>query len=127
MPSWSLDARVPVTLLPDAAALAEALAAGGPPAAVLVEVPTPPSPPAGAVAVDGFDAWAPSHGGGCACCAGRSPAAEALDRMFQARVRGTVPWFVRVFAVGDAVACAAVEDALRDDALSAARFRLATP
>jgi len=51
--AWNLDARIPLTLLPDPAALAAALAAG-PPAAVLVQVPPGTLPP-GAVAQGSFD------------------------------------------------------------------------
>jgi len=75
----------------------------------------------GAVATMAIDPAA-SHPVACACCAGRSAAAMALDRLFQARVRGTVPWFVRVVATSEARA--AVAAAIRDDAVTAARFRL---
>jgi len=78
--------------------------------------------PLGAVAVEAVDAGA-VHPAACACCAGRPPVAIALDRLFQARVRGVVPWFGRVVAtnavLGDVVA------AVRDDAVTAARFRVA--
>jgi hypothetical protein len=78
--------------------------------------------PVGAVAIETVDAG-PAHPAACACCAGRSPVAVALDRLFQARVRGTVPWFVRVM-VSDG-AWADVTEAVRGDAVTAARFRLA--
>ena len=48
-----------------------------------------------------FDPFAPGHAAGCACCAGRSPAAVALDRLFQARVRGACSWFDRVVALAE--------------------------
>ena len=62
---WSVDARIPLTFVPDAAALAAALA-DGPPAAILAEAPPPPLP-ARAVALVSFDATTTSHAAGCAC------------------------------------------------------------
>ena len=67
--AWSLDARIPLTLVEDAAALAAALAAG-PKSAVLAESPAPPA--GGAVAQEAFDAAWP-HAVACACCGGRPP------------------------------------------------------
>jgi len=61
------------------------------------------------------------HTPGCACCAPRGAVAVALDRLFQARVRGTVPWFDRVVAPRSAEA--AVRAAVTADPLTAARFR----
>jgi hypothetical protein len=120
--AWNLDARIPLTLLPDPAALAAALAAG-PPAAVLVQAPPGTLPP-GAVAQGSFDALMP-HAVACACCQGRGPAAEALDRLFQARVRGQCRWFDRLLALAETPeATALLHAALRDDAVTAARFRL---
>lgn len=121
---WSLDARIPLTLVADEAALAAALASG-PPAALVVEAPPTPLP-AGAVALVSFDATTTAHAAGCACCAGRSPAAAALDRLFQARVRNACPWFDRVLALaGTPEAAAAIREALAQDAVASARFRLA--
>ncbi|WP_135466299.1 hypothetical protein [Crenalkalicoccus roseus] len=117
--AWSLDARIPVTVITDPDDLPAALA--GRPAALLAEAPGPPSPLAAAAA-----AFAPgeSHPAGCACCAGRPPAAAALDALFQARVRGRCPWFERVVAlVPSAAGRAALAAALRTDAVTAARFR----
>jgi hypothetical protein len=120
--TWSLDARIPLVTVADAAALAAALAFGKP-AAVLAEAP-PPDLPAGAVALASFDLSGPAHVAGCACCAGRSPAAAALDRLFQARVRGQCGWFDRVVALAETEAARAeLAAALRDDAVTAARFR----
>lgn len=112
--------RIPVTILPDAAALPGWLAAGGP-AALLSDAATPPAGPV--VATEAFDPR-PPHRFGCACCAGRSSAAVAFDRLFQARARGRSPWFDRVAVLavtpsGQAQAAAA----LREDALTLARFR----
>lgn len=120
--AWTLDARIPLTLVADPTALAVALATGKP-AAVLAEAPAGPLLP-GTVTQVSFDP-AISHAPACTCCNGRSFAAEALDRLFQARVRGQCRWFDRVLAwVATPAAAAAVTAALRDDALTAARFRL---
>lgn len=122
--AWSLDGRIPITVVSDEAGLAAALAAGAP-AAVLAETPPERTPFAVAVAVASFDAVLPSHAAACACCGGRAPAAAALDRLFQARVRGQCDWFERVVAVArTAAARQVVMAALRDDPLTAARFRL---
>jgi hypothetical protein len=119
--TWSLDARIPIVTVGDPAALASALA-GGKPAAVLAEAPHPALP--GAVASATFDATVPAHLAGCACCAGRSAAAVALDQLFQARVRGQCGWFDRVVALaGTDAARAEIAAALREDAVTAARFR----
>ena len=124
--AWTLDARLPLVIVGDAAALSAALAAGRK-AAVLAEAPPPPLP-AEAAALASFDLSVPSHAGACACCGGRSPAAAALDRLFQARVRGACPWFERVVALAETPAAReAVADALAGDAVTAARFRLAPP
>jgi len=120
--SWSLDARIPLIFVAPAelsAALAE-----GKPAAVLVESPVPALPD-GAAALEGFEAGGPTHAAACACCTGRPPVSLALDRLFQARVRGQCGWFARVLAATeDPAARAAIEAALQGDALSRARFRL---
>ncbi|MDB5411961.1 MAG: hypothetical protein JWR10_296 [Rubritepida sp.] len=114
--SWSLDARIPVFLLPDRAALTAALASGKP--AAVVGGP-------GGVAAENFATDATSHPVACACCQGRGEAAQALDRLFQARVRGTTPWFDRVLVLAEGSVGEDVSQALREDALAAARFRLA--
>ena len=121
--AWSLDARIPLSVITDAAALPTALA-GDRPAAMLAEAPPPPLP-AGAVALASFDPFLPSHAAACRCCGGRSPAAAALDRLFQARLRGQCGWFDRVVALAETeVARAQLTAALREDAVTAARFRL---
>ncbi len=77
----------------------------------------------GAVAAERFDAALP-HAAACACCGGRSPAATALDRLFQARVRGHSAWFDRVLAVVDGeLARQLVTSALTEDRVVSARFR----
>src|SRR3712207_7094709 len=95
--AWTLDARLPLVIVEDAAGLATALAIG-PKAAVLAEAPPPPMP-AEAAALASFDLSMPSHAGGCACCGGRSPAAAALDRLFQAPGGGPRPWVEPVGAL----------------------------
>ena len=122
--AWNLDARLPVVMVGDVAELAAALA-NGPSAAVLAEAPPAPMP-AGAVVSAGFDPSMLVHAGGCACCGGRSQAAAALDRLFQARVRGACPWFDRVVALAETQAARdEIAAALSDDAVTAARFRAA--
>lgn len=118
--TWSLDARIPVSLVPDPAALAEALAAGKP-AAVIAG----PDAPAGGVASESFVPGASPHAVACACCQGRGEAAQALDRLFQARVRGTVPWFDRVLVLDARGLGEETRQALTQDKLAAARYRLA--
>jgi hypothetical protein len=122
--AWTLDARLPMAVVTDAATLAVALAAG-PPAAVLAEVPLPSALPSGAAAFEGFEAWMP-HAAACGCCGGRPPVAVALDRLFQARVRGQCAWFERVVALAPTPeGRAAVVAALTGDAVTLARFRAA--
>jgi len=114
--AWTLDARIPVLFVAEPLRIPE-----GPPAALLCLAPPPPLPEE-AVAGASFEGGvAIPHLSGCACCQGRSEAAQALDRLFQARARGACPWFARV--VVGAAAAAEVRRALAEDALSAARFR----
>ena len=68
-------------------------------------------------------AGAPSHDAGCACCVARTPAAQALSRLFMQRARGEVAFFRRVLVEGQALE-AAVRAALHSDPVVAARFRL---
>ncbi|WP_027285140.1 hypothetical protein [Rubritepida flocculans] len=119
--AWSLDARIPVTLLPDMAAVEAALAEGKP-AALVTAAPPPPKPARAAAAVS-FAPGLAAHRAACACCQGRSPAAQALDRLFQARARGAAPWFERVLVLDEEGVGAELRRALREDALAAARFR----
>ncbi|MFT8246238.1 hypothetical protein [Roseomonas sp. BN140053] len=120
---WSLDARIPVTVLPDEAALATALAAG-PPAAALFEAPPPPLP-AGLLAAVSFEPFG-AHLAGCSCCGGRSPAAAALERLFQARQGGAAAWFDRVLALVETPAARAMlDEALQQDVATLAHFRRA--
>ncbi len=65
-----------------------------------------------------------AHDAGCACCMARTPAAQALSRLFMQRARGEVAFFRRVLVDGHD-AEAAVRAALASDPVAAARFRLA--
>ncbi|BDG73619.1 hypothetical protein [Roseomonas fluvialis] len=117
--AWSIDTRIPVTILPEAAALPGMLA--GRPAALLAEGAVPDH--AGAPVTESF-APEPRHAVACACCAGRSAAAQALDRLFQARVRGRAAWFDRVLVLASTEAGRAeLVQALAQDPLTTARFR----
>lgn len=78
--------------------------------------------PADAILVPDLSWDVAQHSAGCGCCGARGPAALALDRLFQARVRGEVPWFDRVVAPHEAETL--LREAIAADALSAARFRL---
>ena len=121
--AWTLDARLPVVVIANPAALAAALATG-PPAALLAEAPMPTLPDSVAT-LECFEPM-PSHPTACKCCGGRPPVAVALDRLFQARVRGQCPWFEQVLALATTPAGqAAVAAALTGDAVTAARFRAA--
>jgi len=110
--AWKLDARIPVRVLEPGTAVPQGVA-------VLAEEPAPPG-------AAGFALPATGHAIGCACCAPRSPAALALDALFLARVKGTVPWFDEVVALPrTAVGAAAIRAALSDDPVVTARFRAA--
>ena len=67
------------------------------------------------------------HAVGCACCRPRGAAAEALSRLYLARVRGVATPFAEVLAVTTSGAGRrAVVEALAADPLTRARFRLAS-
>ena len=64
------------------------------------------------------------HFAACACCGGRTTVALALDQLFQDRTRGRCAWFERVVVMAPStVTKRDLETALREDALTAARFR----
>ncbi len=111
-----VDARVPVRFGSMAEATAET--------ALLVEgdVLVPEGIPVGR-----FDlpAFSQRHPAGCTCCARRDPVSEALARLFLARARGETMWFLSVVAItAGRMGQQAVRDALANDQLAAARFRL---
>lgn len=113
MPSWSLDARLPVHLLTPGEIPAPGMA-------VLAEAPSTALAPAMAL----FSLTG-AHVPACACCGMRGPVAEALDRLFLGRVRGTLPWFTAIAALPQSAdAAEAIRKTLRDDPTSSARFRL---
>jgi hypothetical protein len=66
----------------------------------------------------------PGHMLGCACCTLRGPAADALDKMFQARARATAPYFKRVIILASPEGETAILTALDSDLVTRARFRL---
>jgi len=105
-----IDARIPVLLDPgdmlDAAVLIEGAAV-----------------PAGAIGTR-FD-LNPVHPPGCQCCVPRGPVADALAALFTRRARGELAFFRVVRAVGLSDAGReAVLDALANDPVASARFRL---
>lgn len=112
-----LDARIPVRLVAPERLIDAWLA--DPEAAVVAEagVAVPPGALAETFA-------APPHSAGCTCCFARSVAAAAFDRLFLARVRGTVAFFPRALAsAATGEGQAAIAAALRDDPVVPMRFR----
>ena len=111
--AW-IDARVPVRF----GAVGDAVAGD----ALLLEGDAV-APPEFAAAR--FVAASAEHAPGCACCVARSAAAVALNKLFQARARGTVPFFRRVLAVtASAEGEMEVWAAVRGDPLVSGRFRV---
>jgi hypothetical protein len=68
----------------------------------------------------------PGHPLGCTCCTLRSPAAEALGRLFRARATGAAPFFKRVVVLASPAGQTVVREAVAGDVMTAARYRLAT-
>jgi hypothetical protein len=64
------------------------------------------------------------HVVGCTCCTPRSPAADALARLFRARATGSAPFFKRVIVRASPAGEAAIGAAIARDMLTAARYRL---
>ena len=119
--AWSVDARIPVSILPDAASVAEALAQGKP--AALLGATEAGLPANTAAATASFPAGAAPHMPACTCCLGRSPAATVLATLFQSRARGTVAWFDRVLVMPEAADD--IRIALSEDSVASAWFKLA--
>ncbi len=110
-----MDARVPIWIGPAEAA--------GPDDALLIEGGG--TVPDGRVYARFVLPEAADHPSGCACCLPRGPVAEALTMLFLWRVRGEVQFFPRVVAIPrSAAGIAAIQAALREDAMVMARFRL---
>ena len=63
------------------------------------------------------------HAAGCACCRPRPPLAAAMARLFLARARGEMPFFVRVVVPCPPERDAALAATLASDPVTAARFR----
>ena len=104
------DMRIPVIFGGDVA----------PDDAVLIEGDAPAPP---AAWVERFHLPAnPLHGVGCACCAPRGPAADALARLFLARARGDSAFFRRVVVLAGAQGMEAVHTAIAADVVTGARF-----
>jgi hypothetical protein len=61
---------------------------------------------------------------GCACCAPRGPASQALAAMFRARATGAAPFFKSVTILASPAGEDAVRAAVAGDVLTAARYRL---
>ncbi|NKE46801.1 hypothetical protein HB662_18620 [Roseomonas frigidaquae] len=121
--TWSLDARIPLRLL--SPPHLEAALQGAPATALLVEGVGLEQIAAPAVFQMPFLPGEQTHKVDCSCCAGRGAVAEALDRMFQARIRGRCAWFDQVIGViGTVEAQREVLGALDQDPLARARFRL---
>jgi hypothetical protein len=64
------------------------------------------------------------HLPGCACCTLRGPAADALTRMFRERATGLAPYFRRVVVLASPEGEAAVREAMENDVVTSARFRV---
>jgi len=112
--AWSLDARLPVRFgSVEEASADEALLIEG-------NLPAPTSRAAERFTISANT----SHPAGCACCAPRSSAAQALARLFLARARGDAPFFREVLVVTGTMGEAAVRAALESDPLASAWFRL---
>ena len=66
-----------------------------------------------------------SHVAGCVCCAiSRPPLARMLSGLFEARARGTLGLFRRVWLLAPRSAVAELEALLASDALVAGRYRV---
>jgi hypothetical protein len=121
--NWTLDARLPLRLIAPAEWPAARTTATDPGIALLLAEGLEGIDTQGVPAAR-FRRNGPRHALACACCAGRPPVAEALDRLFQARVRGACAWFGSVVAlVPDDETRAEIEAALQGDALTRARFK----
>ncbi|MDL2171661.1 MULTISPECIES: hypothetical protein [Asaia] len=64
------------------------------------------------------------HARFCACCAGRSPVASALDQLFLDRIRGTSAHFVFVVIICGAGRLAGLMELLQQDAMVRSRYRI---
>jgi len=116
--NWNIDARLAVTIVDEPTELPPGIA-------LLAEerLPEGISPGERLCAVFRADELV-AHPGGCACCAGgQGAAAAALAALFRERALGG-PWFSSVVAlVRTPAGRLELEQALRGDVLTVARFR----
>jgi hypothetical protein len=82
-------------------------------------------PAAGYVMTLSLGTPVPGHKAGCACCAPRTAAGQALGALFRERATGAAPLFSRVVVLAAPDGEAAIRRAIRDDVIAAARYRLA--
>ena len=66
----------------------------------------------------------PGHPLSCACCTLRGPAADALGRLFRERATGVAPFFARVVVLASPAGGDAVRQAVAEDVVTRARYRL---
>ncbi|WP_062164050.1 hypothetical protein [Asaia bogorensis] len=64
------------------------------------------------------------HARFCACCAGRSPVASALDQLFLDRIRGTSRYFAFVILTCQACRVRDMAELLQQDAMVRSRYRI---
>jgi hypothetical protein len=64
------------------------------------------------------------HFPGCFCCAPRGPAAAALGQLFRDRATGKAPYFNRLVVLASPAGEAAVREALAEDVVTRARYKL---
>ncbi|MBU8542315.1 MULTISPECIES: hypothetical protein [Roseomonadaceae] len=118
-----MDARIPLRLISpqDLSALRSDQEV-----ALLLEAPRAHPVPSGMVTLAEFMPAPTGHLAECGCCKGRGAVSEALDHLFQARIRGRSPWFKQVLGVTHSgLAREAITTALANDPLTRSRFRLA--
>ena len=118
-----MDARIPLRLMSPQDLTALRLDQE---VALLLEASNAHPRPSGMVTLVEFTPSPNGHLAECGCCKGRDAVSEALDRLFQARIRGRSPWFKEVLAVTHSgPAQEAITTALANDPLTRSRFRRA--
>jgi hypothetical protein len=71
-----------------------------------------------------FTAAKPGHVFDCTCCTLRGPAADALGRLYRERATGVAPYFKRVVVLASPEGENAIREALDNDVVTQARYRL---
>ncbi|MDE1883910.1 MAG: hypothetical protein KGH70_08045 [Rhodospirillales bacterium] len=66
------------------------------------------------------------HQPGCFCCTARGPAANAFSALYRDRATGAAPYFGQVIVLASLLGEADIKAALDQDAVTKARFRLAS-